>query len=533
MFIDARRLPAGTLIESEFCVIGAGAAGLPLAEALERAGRSVCVVESGGLEPDALAASLNAGSNLGLPYHDLQSSRDRQFGGTMATWSGRCVPLDPIDFEHRPWVPHSGWPIRFADLEPWWRRANEVFGVGEFRYDESLWRDLGFADGIGFDPTMFTTRFWRIRALRFGRTYRRHFQNAEGIRVLLHATASELVPSGDSNRIERVRLQSFGGNSVEVRAKHFVLATGGIENARLLLASDQLERNGIGNAHDLVGRFFMEHPKCRCARIAARDRYGLLETWRKHFPRRQPPLWPTITTTPELQRRHEILNSSLAIYYRTLPAVTEAALIWSDARKRGRLPDRWVRVLLTGWPIYGEIPANFVRRYIRRRAVIARPEHIYLLVRGEQAPNPDSRVCLSRARDRLGQRHADVDWRLSPIDHRSVAVLTSLFAKEFERLGLGTVEPDAWLGDGAQQWPIDPGAGDHHELLQGGNHHIGTTRMADDPRRGVVDADCRVHGKANLWIAGSSVFPTAGWANPTLTIVALALRLADHLATAA
>ncbi len=530
MLIDSRELGSASPVEADVCIIGAGAAGITLARALLGSSRKICLVESGGLREDKLAASLNAGANLGLPYHDLAETRERRFGGTTATWSGRCVPLDPIDFKVRPWVEHSGWPIGHEAMLPYFRRASDVCRVGESRYDAGLWADTGLP-APPLDPDIFDTPFWRLKALRFGETYRAELRAAANIRVLLNATVTALHTDADRRRISHADARSLTGSSFRIRARRFVLATGGIENARLLLASDEEETGGIGNRHDLVGRFFMEHPKCRVARVQPTDAYALLETWRKHFPFRQPALWPTITATAAAQERHGILNSSLGIYYRSLPGVTEAALaIWKGVKLR-RWPERLPSRLAAFLPVLDEAPANLVRRFVRRHAMIARPEHVYLLVRGEQAPNPDSRVVLSQARDALGQRRADVDWRLSGIDHRTVGVLTQLFAKECARLGWGTVEPDDWLSDPGGAWPLAAAQQDHHEYLQGGNHHIGTTRMADDPRRGVVDADCRVHGKENLWIAGSSVFPTAGWANPTLSIVALTLRLGDHLGT--
>ncbi|WP_170221603.1 FAD-dependent oxidoreductase [Allostella humosa] len=501
-------------------MIGAGAAGIAIARAFVGTRTRVAVIESGGLGVDRVAQSLNVGANLGLPYYDLAQARERRFGGTTMRWSGRCAPLDPIDFATRPWVPHSGWPIGPEVLDPYYRRAQDVLDVGEYRYDASLWQDIGL-EPDGFDPATFAVRFWRIRARRFGHAFRQDLADAANVTVYLNGTVVSLAPDHDANSIRHVVVQSICGREVIVTARHFVLATGGIENARLLLASDEVERAGIGNGRDLVGRFFMEHPKCRVARIETPDPHGLLERWRKQFPRGMPKLWPALVPTAAVQERHGILNSSLAFYYRSAVGMSAAAL-----RARPPGPAAIARSM-------AEIPANLVRRYVRRRSVVFAPQALHLLARGEQAPDRNSRVVLSNDRDALGQRRADLDWRLGEIDKRSARVLTELAATEFARLRLGRIMPAAWLSDGSPDgWPLPrPGDAtqDHHDHLQGGNHHIGTTRMATDPSRGVTDADARVFGKANLFVAGSSVFPTSGWANPTLTIVALALRLADHL----
>jgi choline dehydrogenase-like flavoprotein len=513
-------------IDVDLCIVGAGAAGIAIARTFVGTATRVAVVESGGLQPDQVARSLNAGANIGLPYYDLTKARERRFGGSTMIWSGRCIPLDPIDFRRRPWVAHSGWPFDGQALDPYYRRAQEVAGVGEYRYDASLWQDLGI-EPDRFDPDTFVVRFWRIRARRFGETFRRELAEAPNIQVCLNGTVTALRSAADAGSIRHAVVRTASGRTVKVAARQFVLATGGIGNARLLLASDAVEPAGIGNGRGLVGRFFMEHPKCRVGRVLTPDPQGLLERWRKQFPRRLPKLWPALVPTEAVQERHGILNSSLAFYYRSAIGMNPAE-VWARL-KRGGDPGQRRGIARA----IGEIPANLVRRYVRRRSVVFAPEALYLLARGEQAPNPDSRVVLSDARDALGQRRADLDWRLSEIDKRSVRVLTDLAAAEFARLGLGTITPDGWLRDGSPDgWPLPRAADDgqdHHEHLQGGNHHIGTTRMASDASQGVTDADCRVFGKANLHIAGSSLFPTAGWANPTLTILALALRLADRL----
>lgn len=283
MFVDSRELGPDVPLETDICIIGAGAAGITLARSFAGSSTSVCLIESGGLAEDKIVNDLNAGASIGLPYYDLTQTRERRFGGTTATWSGRCVPMDPIDFEARPWVEHSGWPIGFETLKPFYLRANAVCRVGEHRYDASLWPATKIA-APQLDPDLFATPFWRLKSLRFGETYRAELRRAANIRVVLNATITALHADADRRRIERAELRSLSGLRTTVRARRWVLATGGIENARLLLASDAEEPAGIGNQNDLVGRFFMEHPKCRVARVQPTDAYRLLETWRKHFP---------------------------------------------------------------------------------------------------------------------------------------------------------------------------------------------------------------------------------------------------------
>ncbi|WP_051329899.1 GMC oxidoreductase [Niveispirillum irakense] len=532
MLTDLHMIEDGQGFEADVCIIGAGVAGILMARRFAATGVSVCLVESGGATLEAAAQELNRGENVGLPYYALDVSRNRGLGGTSNTWSGRCVPLDPIDFERRKWVPHSGWPVKASDLGAFYRQAAVECGVGEAD-PESGYRDLWEEAGIddpGLDPEQVEVRFWRLKAVRFGDQYKRDLIGNPNVQLLLHGTAVEISVSPDTNRVESILLAGIGGRRHRVRARHFVLAAGGIENARLMLASTRVERAGIGNAQDMVGRFFMEHPKCRTAEVRTDDPYRLLEQFRSFYPRDMAALCPSLVLSAKAQETHGVLNSSIAVYYRSLPSVTKAASDLNAGWKKGIWwPEGAGRNLLALLPVMGELPANLVRRYVRRRALIAKPEAIYLLVRGEQAPNPDSRVTLSDQIDGLGYRRARLDWRLSDIDKRSARVLTGLVGQEFQRLGLGRTVMDDWLLTPDGDWPTHLEGDDHHEILQGGHHHIGTTRMSTTPRQGVVDRDCRVWGKANLHIAGSSVFPTAGWANPTLTIAALALRLADHV----
>lgn len=532
MLIDLHAVEDGQDFDADICIVGAGIAGIVTARRLAAAGARVILVESGGTSLEQDAQDLNRGENVGLPYYPLDVTRNRALGGTSHSWSGRCVPLDEIDFERRSWVPHSGWPLRAGDIAPFYRQAALECEVGEadpVAGYRDLWEKAGIADP-GLDPDLVQVRFWRLKAVRFGDTYRRALAESDHIQVLLHGTAVEIGLSHDSQRVQDILLAGPGGRRHRVRARHFVLAAGGIENARLMLASTKVERHGVGNSHDLVGRFFMEHPKCRTAQITTADPYGLLERFRSFYPRDMAVLCPSLVLSPQAQERHGVLNSSIALYYRTLPAVTAAAWELNEGWKKGIWwPKGAGRNLMRLTPVMNELPANLVRRFVHRRAPIARPQAIYLLVRGEQAPNADSRVTLSDQLDGLGYRRARLDWRMLEIDKRSARVTTELVAQEFARLGLGQASLDDWMRSADADWPTQTDGDDHHEVLQGGHHHIGTTRMGATPRQGVVDRDGKVWGKANLHIAGSSVFPTSGWANPTLTIVALSLRLADRL----
>ncbi len=529
MLIDLRRADDGFSPASDVCVMGAGAAGISLTRALRRLGYRVCLVEAGGLDYDPGTQSLYHGENVGNPYYDLVDARLRFFGGTTNIWGGRCVPLDPIDFEHRPWVPYSGWPFGHQALLPYYQAAHRDLELGEYVYDHRLWRRLPDAPP-DLCPDDLITRFWRFDRVkeRFSPARCADLFADPQVQVLTHANVVHLQANPHASALDHVRVSTLEGRTLDIRARCFVLACGGIENPRLLLAANDVEAHGIGNRHDLVGRFFMEHQHGRGGHVLTRDPFPLWNAFRKRRPGDgQPPVAPTLVASPTLQARAGMLNSALTFKLQRDP---ERGLLLNDRIYRSlkhRLPpDRTRRRL---WHTYRSVRGSLqgtIKPALERLRSRTGSRRLFVMVRGEQAPNPASRVTLSRDRDALGLPRAVLDWRLSAQDKATVAHLVDALDRELKRLGHGAVERAAWLDEPGQEWPVDPTVGKHPIA---GYHHMGTTRMSREPRDGVVDEHCRVHGYHNLYVAGSSVFPTGGWANPTLTILALSYRLAEAL----
>jgi len=533
MLIDLRKdngaaLDASDGFRADICIIGAGAAGLSLARRLVQRGHQVCLLESGGLDFEQETQDLYRGANVGMPYYDLDQSRLRFFGGTVAIWGGRCALLDPIDFERRDWVAHSGWPIGRADLDPYYRQANDLLELGEFNYEHDIWDALGVADP-GFDPDKIDAELWRFDETmeRFAASRARDLIAAPNLRVLIHANAVKLQAGSDARTIEHVEIRPLGGEPRQVHARHYILASGTIENARLLLASNDVEAAGIGNRHDLVGRFFMEHPAGRIGKVETAQPFELWAALQKRFMRDGPPLAPALRLGDAAQREHRALNSIVTFKLQRDPSrgVALGNRLYHNL-KHSIAPSRGGRALDHAYRAIRAWIHRSVRNNVERLRARAGLTDLYLITRGEQAPNPDSRILLSSERDALGNRRADLAWRLSDIDKHTARVFAQVFDEELRRLGKGRVLPSAWLDEPGPQWPIDPTVGNHPFANY---HQMGGARMSASPAQGVVDADCRVHGYDNLFVAGGSVFPTGGWANPTLTIIALALRLADHL----
>ena len=530
MLIDFRKHPDAADTAADICVIGAGAAGVTLARRLMRAGKDVLLLESGGTDFEAATQELYRGANLGHPYYDLDEARLRFFGGTVSIWGGRAALFDPIDFEQRAWVPHSGWPFGRAELDPWYREAHRAFELGDFDYGEDdAWATLGLKDP-GFDPARLLARLWRFDETteRFAASRAKDLIAAPNLRILINANVVRLHATPEANAVATAEVCALGGGpSRTVSARRFVLACGAIENARLLLVSRDVEPHGIGNARDQVGRFFMEHPTGRIGKVETDAPAGLWALFQKRFMKRDVPLAPLLRLSDEVQRERQALNSIVTFKLQRDPkhGVALGNKLYHNLKhslhpnRRGRALDHLYRGV-RGW----------FHRTVREPLEHARARYagagLYLIVRGEQAPNPDSRVVLSDKHDALGNRRADLDWRLSDLDKHTARVFAGVFDAEMKRMGQTGVTPSGWLADPGTAWPVDPTVGNHPIA---GYHHLGGTRMGTDPATSVVDAECRVHGYANLWVAGSSTFATAGWANPTLTLVALAIRLAERL----
>jgi choline dehydrogenase-like flavoprotein len=485
--IDARALPPGATIEAHVCVVGAGAAGIALARELSRSGLDVCLLESGGLGPEPGPQDLARGEIAGAPYCPLDANRARQLGGTTGLWAGWCRPLDDSDFQARAWVPDSGWPLGREELRPYYRRAGALCELPPSDGDPEAgpWRPDGMP--LPLDPERIVTRVYRLSPpTRFGQVYRPELAASRHARVLLHATAIELETDGPGESVTCVRAAA-ATRPFAVKARHYVLAGGGIENARLLLASRRTAATGLGNAHGLVGRYFMEHVHFHSGYLA------LAPAWRRRaalYAGRGRAEVGRFFVSPRAQEREGLLNWTASLE-RWRPD-RAAAAAW--LRGEGRARPRW-RELLPGT--------------LRLHETI------------EPLPNPDSRVTLGPERDALGMPRVRLDWRPSPEERTTSRRARALLDQALRQAGLGRIV--ATTGDD-DAWP-PPRQGTR-------GHHMGTTRMSADPRRGVVDPRCRVHGVRNLYVAGSSVFPTGGAGTPTLTLLALALRLADHLAAA-
>ena len=515
MFIDSRELTNGALIEADLCIVGAGAAGITLAREFAAHTLQVAVIESGGFESEKETQALYQGSVTGFPYESLDTMRLRYFGGSTNHWAGNCRPLDEADFLQRPWLPYSGWPFTRDILIPYYQRAQAVAGLQAFDYDVASWSDSGKLRTFEFDPAKLITGIkQKSKPVRFGTAYRSELDRAKNLGIYLHGNLADIESNDSASHVSGLRCHCLTGTSFRVVAQTYVLATGGIENARLLLASDKVQQGGLGNHFDLVGRFFMEHPHGGAGSVVVSDRFTLVQLYRETIIRNAR-VKAVITLSPELLAGEKLSNIyfNLGVELSRSKGEQSASKILKNARK-WKLPDDLGTHIGNVIADLDEVAAAAYHRMTDDADPIGR---INVHCRVEPVPDPDSRVTLRGQPGRLGIRQVDLAWNPGALALKSFTRGVEVLAMEVGRIGLGRMNISPPRDNG---WPRG---------FSVSGHHIGTTRMHERPDLGVVNPDCRVHGIDNLYIAGSSVFPTAGCNNPTLTIVALALRLADHL----
>ena len=549
MLVDARRLLGDEIIEAEICIVGGGPAGITLAREFTGQNLRVCILESGGLDFDEQTQSLCEGQTDGEPYHSLREVRRRQLGGTANLWDTRLTdsrlgfrsaPLDDIDFEPKDWLPYSGWPFGKSHLDPFYQRAQLTAGFGPYVYDGTEWEDEK-APGLPPRDSLISTAIWQFAPqCTFTQDYREELRQSENVHVFLNANVVEIETNDTASKVTHLRVASLHGNQFRVSARLFILAAGGIENARLLLLSNRVQKTGLGNRHDLVGRFFMEHPFVNCGFFIPANREVFNSAALYDVRRvRDATVMGMLKLRDEVMRRERLLNFSVLLLpqhgryqpqaINALKALVSSALhrqVPKGAHLRNVIRNVDYLVVAACRKITGRealfpnvvdgpglcsgggwsLQAHNKRRYSVFKAFLTT----------EQAPDPDNRVTLSDESDWLGCRKVRLTWRWGDINIESIRNAQRILAQEVLRTGLGKLR-------------IAMEEGKPHLASPGLHHHMGTTRMHDQPRQGVVDENCQVHGVSNLFIAGSSVFPTGGYINPTLTIIAMAIRLADHV----
>lgn len=515
MFVDARTVSDGVRIDADVVVAGAGAAGITIAVELAGKGISTVLLESGGLERNSQTNELNVGAAAGLPYLPLEDTRSRFLGGSTNCWGGRCRPFEREDFQPRTWVHASGWPITYDHLVPYYERAGSAFRLGSRDFDPgSFERSNGDPRTrlLPFDSGRIVNEIHQFSGpARFGELFRPTLQTSTNIRCFLHANLVGIETDANATTVESVRVATLSGRRFNVCPRVLVLALGGIENARALLLPSPSAPKGVGNPYDQVGRYFMEHPSFRSGlftRAASGPSLAFYDsTYNEGFAPGGVSAAASFALTAAVQQEEELLRNRMLLYTTFAgeenPGREAARRLIGRARGGRRFTGRDIATFARHAP---QVATGVVARRLNR---LARKTHLFTIV--EPEPNPESRVTLTDERDALAVNRVQLTLRLTGRVERTLTRAQQILSDELRTIGAGEL---AFDDDRRLDWCC---------------HHMGTTRMSSDARHGVVNDNCRVHGVQNLYVAGSSVFPTGGSDMPTYTIVALAIRLADHL----
>jgi choline dehydrogenase-like flavoprotein len=491
-FIDARTVPEGTELQTDLVIIGGGPAGISLALALANAPFRVMLLESGGMTFEPRTQALYNGTKTGVSYLGLQASRMRYLGGSTNVWGGWSRPMDRLDFEQRSWMPHSGWPFGLEAIEPYYPRAQALCEAGPWNYEkaENWSPEQGAMIALGDGGVV--NRWFQFSQMRnsylpthFGLRYADDLKRVRNLAVYLHANVTRLGLAHGGGKLDQIAVATLDGRHFTVKSRFTVLASGAIETARLMLASNDVMPTGVGNQNDVVGRYFADHPIPRnIATLVMFD--GKVPPYYLGNQGMQGAVMRAgLFPSEKYRRTRAVLDSSITIESPTiLDALGKAAV---------------------------SVTANAL-------GVNAGNAAAFTLGGGcEVTPDPDCRIALGGERDALGMPVVTLNMRLADSDLAQFRGTLKELGRQLllSRTGmirLNMKNRSDWLAG-----------------LDWGNHHMGTTRASADPKKGVVDANLKVHGIADLYVVGSAVYPTYGAVNPTLSIVAMALRLADHL----
>lgn len=514
-YFDSRQFPTDAAFEYDLCIIGSGPAGISIAREFSNTNTRVVVLESGGLWFEEDINDLNTLTATGH-YYPEKGTRLRMFGGTANHWGGHCAPMTPSSFEKRDWIAYSGWPFGIGELNPYYARAHDIIEIGPYDYRcEPTAERLGMKL-LPFDPNIVQTQMSRYHSQNFGPRYAKELDKAEDVSVFLYATVTSINLDEHKRFVSDVEVRTLAGNRFDVRAKIFVLATGGIENARILLLSNRDMAHGLGNQNDLVGRFFMDHIAYESGFIVPFDqdpgsvKFYADENYLEEDYDVRGNLVLSDRCLRELQIPEYRVEMEIGYSRKYLPS-TRSAANFESFLETFRFEFLSLRDLMN---VASDVSSPLEYLMGDKGAPL-----IYGFANNcEQCPNPASRVRLSEKKDAFGQNMTELNWQLCELDIEGIRKAQRVIAREVGRTGIGRM--NIFMSGTSGEMPA---------AIRGIKHHMGTTRMHADPKQGVVDADCRIHGIENIFVAGSSVFPSGGYPNPTLTLTALAVRLADHL----
>lgn len=511
---------SSSLLECQVCIVGTGIAGLALASQFSSTSFDVVMLESGEWNGDNGANNLNRTKDVGLSFRTPTVGQNRGFGGTTKLWGGQCARLDTFDFKPNPNLDDKGWPFPYSEMPTYYERALELFSLPKSGLDHATTQKFPLALAP-FNPDNLRSTFSVFSPKRdLGRELQAKIKRSRNIRVVTDATVTKLLEKKTCSELESVQYRSTTGRTCYVKAKYFILACGPIEIPRLLLWSRDKQACGIGNQNGLVGRYLQDHLICSPAKIVSQDPRPLMSIF-EIVRKRNIRYSQKLSVSDKIKVSKGALNASASVVfdyenekivepltrvYRSIKSLKPRAFDWHDL------------ALLTKNPLaaigYGAQNMGY------NIPGLLQPKQVRLSCVTGQEPNKQSLIELDEEKDKYGVPLPKVDWKIEGNERTTIQSLVELCSQEFQRLKLGQIKVEPWLGDSTS---------DFSTRVQPILHPSGTTRMADSPTKGVVDVNGCVFGQPNLYVASSSVFPNAGHANTGLTIAAMAIRLFDHL----
>jgi choline dehydrogenase-like flavoprotein len=538
MIVDGSTLRTGIEREHDVCIVGSGVAAMALVNELAQTYRNICVIESGAWKPDNETQSLYSLKNVGYPIRKHYQSRIRYFGGSCNIWAGRAMIYNEIDLTPRPWLDDISWPFDFAELDRYYPAAAQILKLPSYdKLDPRNWQ----SNLSEFESSLFESAGFKLNVslfakapARFGYSSKSYKTIKDSSRITLYINSNVINLQLDESlsRVARIDVACLNGVRYAIKPRTVVLACGGLENTRILMASNRQMPQGIGNEHGQLGRYYMDHPRAVYGRMKLTSQVKL-----DHFlgmPVKGGKMQLGIGLSDQIQAEEGLLNNYLTLepcysigsveLYAAFVKLMKRLLRKGYSGKRFDFQNPEIAdvpemiYLLTPKELLPHFMYYTYYKYSRiAKNVFANLTHLSIVNYSEQEPNHASRVYLDDEKDRLGMPKLVLDWKVSDRSLHSSLRLLCLLDEHFRRRQAGYFEGNV---SEIKKLPYTDAS-----------HHLGTTRMSANPKTGVVDLNCRMHGVDNLYVTGSSVFPTAGHANPTLTIAAMSLRLADHLKT--
>jgi len=522
MLIDGKNLKNLLRAEADVCILGSGPAGITLARELKSVFSNVVILEAGDETYTQESQDFYKVNSYSNHYRDPSVSRLRFLGGTSNHWLNNTSPFSKIDFEHREWIPNSGWPISLKELQPYYLKASEYVGTKQDGYEKDYWLDYFKTEDIFQPSSQIESSFAKgaIPQTRFFEKYGKELIEAPNITIYKNANVVDIEFSAVSNNVQKIFFNSYNDLKHSIEAQYFVMCFGGIENARFMLLFNQKYKNKIGNANDNVGRYFMDHPSIKAANIYTQDKkpFAMLSQnmGDRHVGR-------FFQLTEKALKDNQTVNIRMPTVESSEYALSDGISsfhIMKQAFAQGNIPEKMTSHI-----------ANFLSDIDLVAEAIARKSFDSSLFESsnafggyevglmlEQTPHRDNQIRLSNIKDKLGIPTVDIRWELKEIDKKLLWRSLEVFAREVGAHSLGRVK---LMKERAVRIFGDQ--------MGFGHHHMGTTRMSHDETNGVVDKNQLVFGTENFYISGCSVFTTGSHVPPTFTIVALSIRLAEHL----